>query len=142
MGKNHYKSRGIQLTGDRWVVLDTVILRYVLENYPELYMEEMRDQVCILTGKSWSISYLYRQARRLGFSLQKLFNRAMEIDQNEQVRYHTKLSIYLLQHAEMMIYLEETVKSRALVEDNECERKREYLLLSNRFLVHIMSGTW
>ena len=111
MGRNHYKSGGIIPSGrSRWHTSDTVILRYVLENYPELYMEEMKDQVCILSGKTWSISHLYRQSRKLGYSLQKLFNRALQIDQDEQARYHAKLNLYL-HHPEMMICLDETARN-------------------------------
>ena len=111
MGRNHYKSHRIRVGRSRWAESDTIILRYVLDNYAALYMEEMRDQIYILAGKEWSISHLYRQSRKLGYSLQNFFNRARQIDQDEQARYHAKLNLYL-HNPEMMICLDETARNK------------------------------
>ena len=65
-----HKKRGI------WSKQDTLYLRNMIKYMPHLYVFEITKRMRILSGVRWSQSYVYKNLRKLGWSLQVVFERA------------------------------------------------------------------
>ena len=51
------------------------------------FIDEYRDDLYLMTGKKFSISTVYKQIRRCGYSSQKIYIRAAEIDKRERIEF-------------------------------------------------------
>ena len=59
--------------------------------HPQNYIDEYQDELFMMTGKKYSLSSIYRQIRRCGYSCQKIYIRAAEIDQMERIDFKLRL---------------------------------------------------
>ena len=65
---------------------------------PHLYVLEITVRMRVMSGVRWSESYIYKHLRKLGWSLQVVFERARQIDEQERANYKYALYYYLKIH--------------------------------------------
>ena len=78
---------------------------------PHLYVCEITTQMRVLTGEKWSESYIYKNLRKLGWSLQVVFEHDKQIDLQERANYLYALHYYV-KHPKQILVLDETHSSR------------------------------
>ena len=64
-----------------------------------------------MSGVRWSESYVYKHLRKLGWSLQVVFERARQIDEQERANYKYAL-YYFLKNPRQLIFLDETYRGK------------------------------
>ena len=86
---------------------------------PHLYVFEITERMQIMSGRSWSPSYIYKNLRKLGWSLQVVFERARQIDLQERANYKYALHHYL-KHPRQLITLDETYRGKKTTIRRRC----------------------
>ena len=79
--------------------------------HPQNYIDEYQDELFMMTGKKYSLSSIYRQIRRCGYSCQKIYIRAAEIDQMERIDFKLRLHNLCIR-PEMLVAIDETAKMK------------------------------
>lgn len=54
-----------------------LLIRSIIDQYPELYLDELRDWIYFRTGETYSIPTLSRCLRRIGLSVKKVSNKLL-----------------------------------------------------------------
>lgn len=54
-----------------------MLVRSIIDQYPELYLDELRDWIYFRTGETYSIPTLSRCLRRIGLSVKKVSNKLL-----------------------------------------------------------------
>ena len=73
------------------------------------FIDEYRDDLYLMTGKKCSISTVYKQIRRLGYSSKKIYIRAAEIDKRERIEFKLRLH-RMCPKPEMLVSIDGTNK--------------------------------
>lgn len=56
----------------RFSAREILVVRSLIGQYPELYLDKLRDWILFLTGESYSISMLSRYLCKIGLSVKKV----------------------------------------------------------------------
>ncbi|KAL9960140.1 hypothetical protein ACROYT_G033551 [Oculina patagonica] len=64
-----------------------LLVRSIIDQYPELYLDELRDWIYFRTGETYSIPTLSRCLRRIGLSVKKLQLIAKERDERRRANF-------------------------------------------------------
>ena len=99
-----------------WTRHDTRYLKNIIKYMPHLYVCEITKWMQIMSSRYWSESYIYKNLRKLGWSLQVVFERARQIDLQERANYKYALHYYL-KHPRQIITLDETHRGKKLQSD-------------------------
>ena len=51
-----------------------MLIRFLIDQYPELYLDELSDWIYFRTGETYSIPTLSRCLRKIGLSIKKVCN--------------------------------------------------------------------
>ena len=86
---------------------------------PHFYVCEITKRVRIMSGIYWSESYIYKNLRKLGQSLQVVFERARQIDQQERENYQYALHYYL-KNPRQLIILDKTYRGKKASTRRRC----------------------
>ena len=105
-----YNVRGNKRKG-KWTRHDTRHLKNIIKYMPHLYVYEITERMQIMSGRYWSQSYIYKNLRKLGWSLQVVSERARQIDLQERANYKYALHYYL-KHPRQLITLDETYRGK------------------------------
>ena len=54
-----------------------LLIRSIIDQYPKLYLDELRDWIYFRTGETYSIPTLSRCLRRIGLSVKKVSNKLL-----------------------------------------------------------------
>ena len=100
-----HKKRGL------WNRQDTKYLRSLVKYMPHLYVSEITIRMRVMSGVRWSESYIYKHLRKLGWSLQVVFERARQIDEQERANYKYALH-YFLKNPRQLIFIDETYRGK------------------------------
>lgn len=113
--------RGIRASGMRsFTQADRDVLRNIMDNNPQFYLDEFQDELFKRTGKVFHTSTIWRQLQALNYSLKVAIRKASQQDQAEVDAYHYRL-LEALSHPRQLIYIDETAKSA-----NASRRKRAW----------------
>ena len=102
-----------------WTRHDTRYLKNIIKYMPHLYVFEITERMRIMSGHFWSQSYIYKNLRKLGWSLQVVFERARQIDLQERANYKYALHHYL-KHPRQLITLDETSREKKTTMRRRC----------------------
>ena len=95
----------------KWTRHDTRHLKNIIKYMPHLYVNEITERMQIVSGRFWSQSYMYKNLRKLGWSLQVIFERARQINLQERANYKYALHYYL-KHPRQLITLDGTYRGK------------------------------
>ena len=91
------------------------------------FIDEIQRDLEILTSKKWSISHIYREIRRNGFSCKKIYLRAAQVDKMERLDFRLRLQEMCIR-PEMLICVDETARVRMNgIRDRMWSRIGQYL---------------
>ena len=119
-GKKNRKRKRMR----RWTDEDRNCLRQILDEHPELYLDEICDQLFISTGKLFCTTSIYENMMALGYSLKVAFEKASQRDEVERGDWRA----YLLERRpnniyKQLVFMDETHKSV-----KETRRRRQWVL--------------
>ena len=64
---------------------DTVLLKDLIDDCPNLYLDEVQDNMIMVSGKKFSKSFLWKKLKyELGYSLQIAMKKAAQRDEEER----------------------------------------------------------
>ena len=81
----------------------------MIRNRPQHFIDEIQFDLEILTGKKWFRSHIRREIRRLGYSCNKVFLRAAQINGIERLDYRLRLERMCI-NPEMLICIDATAR--------------------------------
>ena len=88
---------------------DTDCLMWLINYCHQYFIDEFQADLLRMTGNKFSISCIYRQIRRCGYSSQNFFICAAEIDQRERIEYKLRLHTMCFS-PEMLVAIDVTAK--------------------------------
>jgi transposase len=104
--------KGIRMTkGNLFTKLYLTKLEEIVENHPQLYLDEIQLELYHQTGRMWSSSTIWRKLHTIGYSLKKAVLRAKQQSQQEVDEYFVRLQDRL-GHPRQLIYIDETARSQ------------------------------
>ncbi|KAG9095181.1 hypothetical protein FRC06_010054 [Ceratobasidium sp. 370] len=86
--------------------LDVAYVRALLEQTPDLYLDEIRTQLFEARGMNVSENTLWRQLRRSGLSLKKLARPALEADENRRAGY--MVNVGMNYRTDQLVFVDES----------------------------------
>jgi len=104
---NGIRARGVNA---RFTAADEAVLRDIIDNQPQLYLDEIQEEVKNKTGKVWDASTLWRHLQNMKYSLQVAVYKANQQTVEEVADYHYRLIQVLNKHPNQLIYVDETAK--------------------------------
>ena len=126
--QRHRKRRATigQLRGGKNIVTtnftesDKAKLSTIIQESPQLYLDEIQNLIEAQTGKHWDASTIWRKIQALGYSLKVAVFRAKQQDQMEVHAYFCRLKDRM-SHPCQLIYIDETARGA-----NASRRRRAY----------------
>jgi DDE superfamily endonuclease len=97
-----------------------LVLHSIIEHQPQLYLDEMQDEMVKLTGKLWSTSTIWMKLHTLGYSLKTIVHRAKQQSQRELNDYHSRMRDRVT-HPRQCLFLDETARG-----ENASRRRRAW----------------
>ena len=94
-----------------WGPYQTDLLEEIINDYPEFYLDEIRERLYQVGGGWWSSSYVWKRLTQIGYSLQVASDRAYEIDEDEREEYKQAI-LEIVLHGKQFIYLDETARGK------------------------------
>ena len=91
---------------------DDDTLLAIITRSPQLFLDEISQELTRLRGKTWSDSSIWRRLHRLGYSLQVAIFRARQAQEEEQELFYTRLE-QNVSRVEQIIIIDETHKSKS-----------------------------
>jgi DDE superfamily endonuclease len=102
-----------------WTHHHTAKLKEVVTLYPELYLDEIQDQLIERGLGRWSTSWLWKKLNSdCNYSLQVATDRSYDADEEERNEYQQAINT-MVAYPEMLVYLDESQKDR-----NSSRRRR------------------
>ncbi|CAB9499819.1 unknown protein [Seminavis robusta] len=91
---------------------DQDILKDIVDQEPQLYLDEIQERLAARTGKAWTTSTIWRHlhSKRIGYSLKTAVHKARQQSLTEVARFHVRMNDYV-QHPSQLIYVDETARS-------------------------------
>ena len=74
---------------------DINALKQLIENKPQLYLDEIQKQMRQQRGKHWHVSLLWKELHRQNYSLKVAVNRAIQQNEHERYLYRERLKLFL-----------------------------------------------
>ena len=107
-----------------WTEQDTAVLKAIVDQNPGLYLDEIMSQLEARTKARWSSSTIWKKLRQeLGYSLQRVAEKALEQDNEERLLYQIALEA-AVDHPEQLVYIDESQKGRNAARRNRWWSKR------------------
>ena len=79
------KYRNYDNSDSLWTTQDTVLLKDLIDDRPNLYLDEVQDNMIMASGKKFSKSFLWKKLKyELGYSLQIAMKKAAQRDEEER----------------------------------------------------------
>ncbi len=121
---NHSKRatiKGLRATGAKFFTAEyELILKQIIDEHPQLYLDEIQHMLLVKSGKLWDTSTIWRKLHKLGYSLKTAVFRAKQQSQAELDAFHIRL-LERLQHPRQLIYIDETARGA-----NAARRRRAW----------------
>ena len=93
----------------KWKGVDSCNLREILDTHPYFYLEQITLQMELMSGRRWSRATVSREIRRLGVSLQVVYERARQIDGAQRAAYKIALHHHV-SYVDQLVFIDETSK--------------------------------
>jgi len=106
-----------------WVEQDTTFLREILNAHPEYYLDEIQNNLYLVSGKWFSCKTIYKHMKRLNYSLKVAYEKALQRDETERASWRLFLNELGPDIAQSMIFVDETHKSL-----KEMRRRRHWVV--------------
>jgi transposase len=122
-GSHKGKKKGYMLKSrePNWTPEDTEALRGIVDEHPDLYLDEYQNLFCAARGRFYSPATIWRHLfAEVGYSLKVTVLKARQRDEVERRQYQECLEA-LVCFPEQLIYLDETAKG-----PNASRRKRSW----------------
>ncbi len=103
-----------------FVESDEQALKEIVDNQPQLYLDEIALELQLMTGKKWSSGTLWRKLHTLGYSLKTAVFRAKQQNLDEVNEYFGRITDRL-KHPRQLIYIDETARGA-----NAARRRRAW----------------
>jgi transposase len=101
---------GIRATGSRNFTKEhETVLRQIIDNQPQLYLDEIQEELYKETGVVWHCSTIWRKLHTIGYSLKLAVFRAKQQSQEEVDAYHIRL-LDRMNHPSQLLFLDETAR--------------------------------
>jgi transposase len=114
--KYHHRS----LRG-RWTCHHTEKLKRIVDQHPDMYLDEIQEAFCAQTGVYWSATYLWKRLHAsVGYSLKVIVNKAKQRDEEERKEYQEFMEEFV-DSPSQLVYLDETARGR-----NASRRRRTW----------------
>ena len=85
------------------------ILKEIIDNEPQLYLDEIQKKLFEQTGKLWSCSTIWKQLHTIGYSLKVAVLRAKQQDE-EQLAIFQRTVKDRVQHPRQYLFIDETAR--------------------------------
>ena len=106
-------------TRGNWSPVSTTVLKSIVDDNPDLYLDEIQDEFLNLTGEWWCASKLWKElVSSCNYSLQITTERAYKEDDEERQRFLQRLRDVIL-HPDQLVFVDESHKDR-----NSSRRRR------------------
>ncbi|KXJ23296.1 hypothetical protein AC249_AIPGENE6191 [Exaiptasia diaphana] len=86
---------------------DLIFIRRIISQYPELYLDEVRDWLQFQTGRLFALSTISRTLRKMGLSIVKLQIIAKQRDEMRRAQYRRFISQFQSRH---LLFIDESAK--------------------------------
>ena len=104
-----------------WRRRETNILKAIIDSYPDLYLDEIQEEMYEADGGWWSRTTLWRKLKEeLRYSLQVATDKSFVANQEEQEEYQKALEERIIR-PNQLIYIDESQKDR-----NSSRRRRAW----------------
>jgi transposase len=100
-----------RLRKSRWTLRITELLREILQKHPELYLDEIQEELLLSSDCLFSTSTIYQRMKRMGFSLKKIYQKSSQRDEEERAIWRTFLLGRGPDVGDHLIFIDETHKS-------------------------------
>ena len=111
---------GKNLVTKKFTQDDLSKLRTIIQDSPQLYLDEIQNLIAAQTGKQWDASTIWRKIQALGYSLKVAVFRAKQQDEMEVHAYFCRLKDRM-SHPCQLIFIDETARGA-----NASRRRRAY----------------
>ena len=88
---------------------DQAKLKVIIDEQPQLYLDEIQDELKAQTGKLWDSSTIWRKIHKLGYSLKVAVIRAKQQNQLEVDAYFCRL-VERVRHPCQLLYIDESAR--------------------------------
>ena len=119
----HHKGRPRIIKGQ-----DNVLIRTLVDKYPEIYLDELRDWMHHITGKEYTITTLHRFLRKSGLTVKKMHVIARQRNELLRSSYRRLVSDF---HQHQFLFIDESAK-----DDRTFQRKFGMCLKGCRLANH------
>ena len=107
--RRRYRVNQTRLCVRKWKGVDSCNLREILDTHPYFYLEQITLQMELMSGRRWSRATVSREIRRLGVSLQVVYERARQIDGSQRAAYKIALHHHV-SYVDQLVFIDETSK--------------------------------
>ena len=104
-----------QFTGE-----DEDTLKTIIDNQPQLYLDEIRMELFYISGELWSTSTIWKKLHLLGYSLKVAVFRAKQQNEQEKNDYYCRLEDRV-RHPSQLLIIDESAKDA-----NAARRRRAW----------------
>lgn len=119
--KGTTKRYGRRAAKGHWDANRTLKLKKIVDEYPQLYLDEIQDVFFIRHGELWSTSYLWKRLHAdCNYSLQVATDRATKRQQEDIDGYFDDMKKFVA-HPSQLIFVDESAKDR-----NSSRRRRSW----------------
>ena len=117
--------RGIVEREKGWSLYDTDALESIIDDIPDLYLDEIQERLLLSTGNLWSAATIWRKLRRLdgGYSLKIAQNKASQRSEEELKRYKEARAV-AVKNPHMACFIDECGSGRQCSERRRLWAKR------------------
>ena len=92
----------------QWAAVNTAVLKSIVDDNPDLYLDEIQDEFLNLTGEWWSASKLWKElVSSCDYSLQITTERAYKEDDEERQRFLQRLRDVII-HPDQLVFVDES----------------------------------
>jgi hypothetical protein len=95
----------------KWTPRINRLLRYIITNHPELYLDEIQRQLLLLSECLFNTSTIYRHMKRMGFSRKVVYEKSAQRDEEERAAWRTFILDRGPDVANHLVFIDETHKS-------------------------------
>jgi len=122
--KEQKKGKGYKKKTGRWTKRHHDLLLSIVEDDPDLYLDEIRDELRDLGGGWWSSSYIWnRLSLDCNYSLQVASDRSYAADKEERLEFLQALADRVI-NPNQLIFLDESQKDRNSSRRRRCWSKK------------------
>ena len=89
---------------------DDSMLRSIMDNQPQLYLDEIQTLMSRRRRKIWSTSSIWKRMNHLGYSLQKAVFQARQRNEQKRNQYMQSLKM-MLRNPDQLLFIDETHRS-------------------------------